>query len=68
MHGKNFPNGITSSKKNISNKEIIFIHLDIEFKTTQKQIEVFDIYAQKKEEYKLINFNYYIWKNIYILE
>ena len=57
-HAKNFPNGITSSSNNnISNKAIKFIHLDIEFKATQKQIEVFDIFAPKKEGQKVINFN-----------
>ena len=53
-HGKNFPNGITSFNNNISNKVIKFIHLDIEFKAAQKQIEVFDIFAPKKEGYKVI--------------
>ncbi len=56
-HASKFPKGITSSpRENDLKEEIKFIHLDIIFKSNEKQIEIFDIFAPKKKGYKVINF------------
>ena len=52
---KNFPDGI-SSNDNIANKKIKFIHIDIEFVSQVKEVEIFDINSPQKEGYKVIKF------------
>ena len=56
-HANKFPKGITSSpRENDLKNEINFIHLDIIFKSIEKQVEIFDIFAPKKKGYQIINF------------
>ena len=52
---KNFPDGIASDD-NISDKQIKFIHIDIEFTSQIKEVEIFDINSPQKEGYKVIKF------------
>ena len=51
-HAKNFPDGISSTRENNANKKKKFIHLEIKFNKSQKEIEIFDIYGPTKPGYK----------------
>ena len=54
-HTKNYPDGISSINENMANKEINFIHLEINFKKELEEIEIFDIFGPSKKGFKFIN-------------
>ena len=54
-HAKNYPDGISSINENIANKEIKYVHLEINFKKEAKEIEIFDIFGPSKPGFKFIN-------------
>ena len=51
----NYPNGISSLIENNANKDIGYIHLEIEFKKEPKEIEIYDIFGPSKPGFKFIN-------------
>ena len=62
-HAENYPDGISNIKEKDDKTKIKlkFIHMEVEFKTEPKKIEVYDIYGPSKQGYEVLleNNKYY---------